>query len=283
MNKHQYFMRLNPPIGPQEITLDEALFPYLRLLAAMLFGLSVLLARVPLALAQGRIPRPELAVSATAGESALIVATLKARVARVARTLEISRAAAGEEYRVVQRVPDPSRRVRFHDAPAYDGRYRYRARVVASGGVSRWSLAAVVALSPSKNVPPRTPFAPGQRACSKGTIREVLRLVNRARSGLPPLKLHRQLQWAARTHTIEMQASGEFSHDGWQDYIRNSGFRGAAVGENIAYGYSSPASVMQAWLGSPGHRANILNPSTRFIGIGCVNAGQPWWTQDFGR
>ena len=56
-------------------------------------------------------------------------------------------------------------------------------------------------------------------------------------------------------------------------------------GENIAYGYSTPADVMNAWLNSPGHKANIENPSYTSIGIGVAanSQGVYYWTQDFGQ
>jgi len=61
-------------------------------------------------------------------------------------------------------------------------------------------------------------------------------------------------------------------YDNWMTY-----------GENIAFGYSTAAAVMQAWMNSPGHRANILNPNFKEIGVGVVaNAqGYLYWTQEF--
>ena len=58
----------------------------------------------------------------------------------------------------------------------------------------------------------------------------------------------------------------------------------AGWGENIAYGYTSADAVMQGWLNSPGHRANIENPSYRAIGVGAAasSAGRLYWTQEFG-
>ncbi|MFD0328838.1 CAP domain-containing protein [Streptacidiphilus monticola] len=54
-------------------------------------------------------------------------------------------------------------------------------------------------------------------------------------------------------------------------------------GENIARGQQTPAAVMDAWMHSPGHRANILNCSYHSLGVGAYFApGGPWWTQDFG-
>ena len=56
------------------------------------------------------------------------------------------------------------------------------------------------------------------------------------------------------------------------------------VAENVAMGYGSPKAVMQAWMASPGHRANILDCRLRHLGVGVVLQGdQVWWTQDFAR
>jgi uncharacterized protein YkwD len=54
-------------------------------------------------------------------------------------------------------------------------------------------------------------------------------------------------------------------------------------GENIAYGYSTPEAVMQGWLNSPGHRANIENASYRSIGVGAAvsSTGRVYWAQAF--
>ena len=57
------------------------------------------------------------------------------------------------------------------------------------------------------------------------------------------------------------------------------------VGENIAYGYTTPDSVFAAWMASPGHRANILDSGYTSIGLGTARAtnGTWYWVQDFGR
>jgi uncharacterized protein YkwD len=56
-----------------------------------------------------------------------------------------------------------------------------------------------------------------------------------------------------------------------------------ARAENIAWGQSSPAAVMDAWMNSSGHRANILDCDLRTLGVGVVTgSGGPWWTQLFG-
>lgn len=51
-------------------------------------------------------------------------------------------------------------------------------------------------------------------------------------------------------------------------------------GENIAYGYGSQASVFNAWMNSPGHRANILRPQFTYMGLGFAPGN--WWCQQFG-
>jgi uncharacterized protein YkwD len=56
-----------------------------------------------------------------------------------------------------------------------------------------------------------------------------------------------------------------------------------ARAENIARGQQSPAAVMDSWMNSSGHRANILNCQLRTLGVGvATGSGGPWWTQLFG-
>jgi len=76
-------------------------------------------------------------------------------------------------------------------------------------------------------------------------------------------------------------------HDGSSpaQRIRAAGYQITGTwAENIARGYRTPAAVMDGWLNSPGHRANIVNCSLRAIGVGAVRsaAGSVYWTQDFG-
>lgn len=54
-------------------------------------------------------------------------------------------------------------------------------------------------------------------------------------------------------------------------------------GENIARGQADAQAVMDAWMNSDGHRANILNCDYKTLGVGVhFGSGGPWWTQDFG-
>lgn len=65
--------------------------------------------------------------------------------------------------------------------------------------------------------------------------------------------------------------------------IRDFGIQFNTSGENIAYGQSTPGAVMNSWLNSPGHRANILGSNYTQIGVGLAknNKGVPYWTQMF--
>jgi uncharacterized protein YkwD len=109
---------------------------------------------------------------------------------------------------------------------------------------------------------------------------------DRADHGLAPLAANPRLTEAATAYAADLVAGSYFSHTGRDgsdvlDRIRRSGYlpRGAAfvLGENLAWGsggLATPGAIMDAWMNSPGHRENILNPEFREIGIGVV-AGNP--------
>ncbi|MFF7382784.1 CAP domain-containing protein [Streptomyces griseoluteus] len=118
---------------------------------------------------------------------------------------------------------------------------------------------------------------------------EVLRLVNveRAKVGCTPVAANSALTGLAEAFSGDMAARDFFDHtdpDGatpW-DRAAKAGITGLG-GENIARGQSDAAAVMDAWMKSPGHRANILNCDFKTLGVGVHMApGGPWWTQDFG-
>ena len=123
---------------------------------------------------------------------------------------------------------------------------------------------------------------------------EVIDLVNaeRAAQGLHPLGVDHNLATAARDHSEDMGLQGYFSHtslDGRTvpDRITAAGYSYNTYGENIAGGQSTPEDVIDAWMSSSGHRANILNSNFCDIGVGYAYlADSPYrhyWTQDFGR
>jgi uncharacterized protein YkwD len=103
-----------------------------------------------------------------------------------------------------------------------------------------------------------------------------------------PLALDERLRSAARSHAFDMGEQDYFDHESKDgrspfDRMREAGFRGCTMGENIASGQPTPASVMDGWLNSPGHCAHILQPRFKRIGIGFYEAGSdPDWVQNFG-
>lgn len=119
----------------------------------------------------------------------------------------------------------------------------------------------------------------------------VVCLVNLQRTsrGLPPLHESRRLDRSAQGWTNVMVRVHEFTHGAdFASRISAVGFDWEAAGENIAAGYQTPASVVRAWMASPGHCRNILSPTFLDVGTGVsVGAvagaeGAGTWTQDFG-
>jgi uncharacterized protein YkwD len=107
----------------------------------------------------------------------------------------------------------------------------------------------------------------------------------RAQAGLPPLVENGLLDRAAERHSADMVARRFFEHvspDGVtpESRIAAAGYVPGPLGttgENIAWGdggVASPASIVDGWMHSPGHRANILRPTYREVGIG-VSLGNP--------
>ena len=112
--------------------------------------------------------------------------------------------------------------------------------------------------------------------------------LRRERLGCGPLALDSELVQAAERQSWYMASTGNFSHVGrdgssFVTRARAAGYTEPS-GENIAWGYDNATSVMDAWMLSPGHRANIVNCDARSIGIGVVYGpnGAPYYTQIFG-
>lgn len=144
-----------------------------------------------------------------------------------------------------------------------------------------------------------TTLAPTASFDARGWESEILRITNveRQNAGLNPLVSCTRLANSALAHTNRMLEGKFFSHSdpgtgtASVDRIRSTGYLDSAnswgVGENIAMGYSSANATMVGWMNSPGHRANVLNPSFTHLGVG-VNTGKwdAWYrsvaTQNFG-
>lgn len=120
-----------------------------------------------------------------------------------------------------------------------------------------------------------------------GFEQEVIRLVNdiRKENGLNALTYDWELSRVARYKSQDMKDNRYFAHNSPVygtpfQMIRNFGISFRSAGENIARGYSTPQAVVDGWMNSSGHRANILNAGYTHIGVGYV-AGGNYWTQMF--
>jgi uncharacterized protein YkwD len=134
---------------------------------------------------------------------------------------------------------------------------------------------------------------------------EVLEIVNQMRaqgadcgsqgSFAPagPLTTDPALRCAARLHSVDMHVRNFFDHDNLDGVdpfqrMETAGFVGSYMGENIAYGPGEPADVMDLWMDSDGHCANIMKPNYTLLGVGyhpgsSERGGRKhFWTQNFG-
>ena len=105
------------------------------------------------------------------------------------------------------------------------------------------------------------------------------------RAGLAALTLDETLCGYARVKSQDMHDQGYFSHTSPTygspfDMMRAFGVSYRTAGENIAMGYATPAAVVEAWMNSEGHRANILSANYTTLGVGYVADGG-YWTQWF--
>lgn len=116
---------------------------------------------------------------------------------------------------------------------------------------------------------------------------QVVELTNneRVERGLEPLKIDVELSKMAREKSRDMSANGYFSHTSPNygspfDMMKSWGITYNHAGENIARGQRTPEEVVNGWMNSEGHRANILNPDFTHIGVGYIENGN-YWTQEF--
>ncbi|SHH02840.1 Uncharacterized conserved protein YkwD, contains CAP (CSP/antigen 5/PR1) domain [Cognatiyoonia sediminum] len=127
---------------------------------------------------------------------------------------------------------------------------------------------------------------------SRGTTGDVSfqGLLNEVRSdaGSAPVTYNAQLDVAAQRHAQDMLDNNYFSHTGLNgssvgDRATAAGYNWRTVGENIAAGFSSESSVLQAWVDSPGHQANNINPAFEEFGLGyAANGSGNRWVLVFG-
>lgn len=115
---------------------------------------------------------------------------------------------------------------------------------------------------------------------------EVVRLVNveRTKAGLSPLSTDSAITAAAQVRAEEQKQS--FSHTRpngkhFSTALTENDVNYSGAGENIAMGQKTPQQVMEAWMNSDGHRANILNKNFTKIGVGYMGSGSSYWAQLF--
>jgi uncharacterized protein YkwD len=173
-----------------------------------------------------------------------------------------------------------------------------RARLRSTAAVVLVSVAALCA----SIAHPTSAFARGPGCARAHTViwrtsrrslqRAVACLINRERHafGLPALHENARLNRSAQGWTNTMVSFRAFGHGAdFASRISAVGFRWSSVGENIATGFATPASVVSAWMASTGHCQNILNPTYRAVGTGVDDravagySSRPGtWTNDFG-
>lgn len=128
---------------------------------------------------------------------------------------------------------------------------------------------------------------PSQNDADLSFENEVISLVNQIRrdNGLKPLTADWELSRVARFKSQDMHDKGYFSHNSPTygtpfKMIRDFGLNFKTAGENIAKGQRTPKAVVDAWMNSSGHRANILKSTYTKIGVGYISNGH-YWTQMF--
>jgi len=132
--------------------------------------------------------------------------------------------------------------------------------------------------------PPPTPL-PSPPPASPAELVVVLTNDTRAAAGLAPLAIDDAAMRAAAAHSADQAAMRRMTHTGSDGSnagtrLTRAGYAWQAWGENVAAGQPTAADVTTAWLNSPGHRANMLDPSYEHIGVAVAydTSGTPYWT-----
>ena len=237
-----------------------------------------------------------LAGQTLSGSRAKLTCSLSSATASKSRRIQIGRAFNSNNYYIIGSTTRRVRRLTATTRLSNAGRYYFICRVTLRTGKVLWSnrlTATVTKPTPRPTVKPTQPVEPTQvpelRSCPGGYTSEVVSLVNQTRAGnsLTGLQNNSQLTSSAQGHTNWMARAQNLTHGTVEEMsqrIRDAGYTGSPIGENIAWGQTSPSAVMDSWLNSPPHRANILDSRYRNIGVGCVidRYGKYWWTQNFG-
>ena len=157
------------------------------------------------------------------------------------------------------------------------------------------AFTAVACSTPTAPTPLPDPSAPGPSLPAPSPSPAAATLVTltnaeRANAGLAALRSDSRLMYAAQLHADQMVAAGQLAHElpgapypTPADRLAAAGYTARRWGENVAFGQRTPADAMSAWMGSSGHRANILNASYTELGTGYAidGAGRAYYVQVF--
>lgn len=186
-------------------------------------------------------------------------------------------------------VASPSgdvRRIEAGEGPAFElsipteGPGRYGVELLAQGPRGDTVLAnfpVFVGITTPQSVALQAEEGPGEASDPRAVAASLLSAMNRSRSeqGLPPLTLHPGLAEVARQHSRDMIDNRFVGHTspttgGAADRVERAGYRSGLVLENIGRGYGA-AEIHRGLVGSPGHRANLLNADVTHVGVGVVS------------
>jgi uncharacterized protein YkwD len=156
------------------------------------------------------------------------------------------------------------------------------------------TVLATIGLMVVTSRPLRAAESSAPPAVAAATASTVLELTNleRSRAGLAPLRENERLTYAAQLQSEQMGAASRMDHvlresryPNPVDRLAAADYVWQAYAENVAMGQRSAAEVVTAWMNSPAHRANILNPRYTELGIGYAvdGAGRPYYAQVFGQ
>jgi uncharacterized protein YkwD len=190
--------------------------------------------------------------------------------------------------RKTERSGSPSTSATPSASPSKTAERTERTKAPAAAGTTGSAPSATASAAPTTSAaaPARRATTPADDTSAQAA---VLALVNqeRAKVGCSPVTASAPLTSLAQNFSDDMAARGFFDHtdpDGRTPWDRASkaGVKGLG-GENIARGQADAQAVMDSWMNSKGHRANILNCDYKTLGVGVhFGSGGPWWTQDFG-
>ena len=153
------------------------------------------------------------------------------------------------------------------------------------GGASPPDLVAVARADADRGASIQVAATPPAPASDPAA--EVVERTNavRAQHGLAPLQIHPQMMHAAQAHSNDQAAMSRMSHTGSNGStmavrVDATGYAWSRIAENVAAGQGTAQLVTDAWLDSPGHRANMLNADLVHIGVAVTTSpsGTPYWT-----